>query len=166
MDMELVNAVEKFKDSLSAYYNLEEMDAEHLVVRADYFEHDESFAVTKKANLWTADSEEFLYLFNCENLTDDIYESCMNFVNEDWKTRAHIQKGHMYTYVTPVFFCNNAEISVLKKLKRCRIYKNFRFALWGWMEYHTAAYVLEENKVFSNVRGRCVKKMLSKVFSK
>lgn len=162
--MELIDAVDRFKNSLSAYYNLEEMDVEHLVVRADYFEHDESFAVSKKVNLWSADSEEFLYLFNCEKLTDDIYESCMKFVDGDWKTRAHIQKGHMYTYVTPVFFCSSAENSVLKKLKRCRIYRNFRFALWGWMEYHTACFVTGENKIFSNVRGRCVRKTLKKLF--
>ena len=154
--------VERLLASLKSYYNINYIqDADYLVARCDYFEKSESFMVSKKANLWSANAEEFLYLFYVPNLTSENYDSCMAYVNDSWKGLAHIGPDHMYTYVTPVFVCDSFEKDALKKLKKCRIYKSYKFSIHGWMEYHTA--LVCGNEIFSNGRGRCVKKMLLKV---
>ncbi len=159
--------VARLLTSLETYYNINSFDNEpYLVARCDYFEKSERFMVSKKANLWTANAEEFLFLFYAPLLTLSIYDECMKLVTEAWPQLAHIGPDHMYTYVTPVFVCDSFEEEALKKLKKCRTYKSFMFSFHGWMEYHTALVTKKEDniEIFSNSRGTCVKKMLKKVF--
>ncbi len=172
MDNSTVNnsIVEKLLNSFKSYYNINFFDeVPYLVARCDYFEKAEKFMVSKKANLWTANAEEFIYLFYVPNLTESIYEVCMKYVAEAWPKEAHIGPDHMYTYVTPLFVCDDYEPAAAKKLKRCRIYKSYKFSFHGWMEYHTALIVVSRGdsrdnvKLFSNSRGVCVKKMILKV---
>ena len=67
---------EKLKTSLNACYNINLCnDAEFLKLRCDYFEHAENFIVSKKVNLWSADSEEFMYVFLVPLLTKEIFSS-------------------------------------------------------------------------------------------
>ena len=43
--------------------------AEHgypLVARCDFFEHSQKYVISRKAELWSADREEFLYLFSVQ----------------------------------------------------------------------------------------------------
>lgn len=153
-------------ESLKSYYNINLFNEEpFLCARCDYFEKSEKFMVSKKANLWTANAEEFLFLFYVPHLTLEIVTQCMALVAESWPKLASIDKNHMYTYVTPVFVCDTADADAVKAVTKCHIYKSFNFSFWGWMEYHTAVVVESDGskKIFSNRRGTCVKKMLSKV---
>lgn len=172
MDNSKVNnpTVEKLLTSFKSYYDIHSFDdVPYLVARCDYFEKSERFMVSKKANLWTANAEEFIYLFYVPNLTESIYEDCMKHVAEAWRKEAHIGPDHMYTYVTPLFVCDSYEDAAVKKLKKCRIYKSYKFSFHGWMEYHTALVCCTADgdkkdwKLFSNSRGACVKKMILKV---
>jgi len=162
--------ISRLLSSFQSYYNINSYEDEpYLVARCDYFEKSEKFMVSKKANLWSANAEEFIYLFYAPNLTENIYDQCMKLVADAWPKEAHIGPDHMYTYVTPIFVCESFEPAAAKKLKRCRIYKTFKFSFHGWMEYHTCLVCgkLEENvkevKLLSNSRGACVKKMILKV---
>lgn len=162
--------INKLLASFKSYYNINSFDEEpYLVARCDYFEKSERFMVSKKANLWTANAEEFIYLFYVTELTEQIYDDCMKLVADAWPKEAHIGPEHMYTYVTPIFVCDSYDAKAVKKLKRCRIYKSFKFSFHGWMEYHTALVCYKADDVskklilFSNSRGNCVKKMILKV---
>lgn len=162
--------VKQLISSFQSYYNINFFEEEpYLVARCDYFEKSEKFMVSKKANLWSANAEEFIYLFYVSDLTEQIYDECMNLVAEAWPKEANIGPDHMYTYVTPIFICDSYEEKAVKKLKRCRIYKSFKFSFHGWMEYHTALVCAKTEgeqktvKLFSNFRGSCVKKMILKV---
>ncbi|MCQ2572463.1 MAG: hypothetical protein MJ182_01055 [Treponema sp.] len=162
--------IKRLLESFQSYYNIVTFDDEsYLVARCDYFEKSEKFMVSKKANLWSANAEEFIYLFYAPNLTENIYDECMKLVAEAWPKEAHIGPDHMYTYVTPIFVCEDFEPAAAKKLKKCRIYKSFKLSFYGWMEYHTALICSKtegdskEWKLLSNPRGACVKKMVLKV---
>lgn len=155
----------KLIESFTAYYNINYLqDVPNLVARCDYFEHSESFAISQKANLWSADCEEFLYLFSLDHLSIEAFNNAMVYVAQDWKNRAHIGPGHMYTYVTPLFICDSFDDDAIKALKKCRIYKSFKFSVHGWMEYHTALVNSNNLEIFCNSRGKCVKQMLIQVF--
>ena len=154
----------KLMSSLGACYNINVCnDADFLKVRCDYFEHAENFIVSRKANLWSADSEEFMYIFQIPTLTKEIFLSSIQYVESDWKNHAHIGPGHMYTYITPLFICENAEKDAVKLLKRFRKYKSYRFSFWGWSEFHTALIECGENKIITNRSGKCVRKSLGRI---
>ncbi len=162
--MNTKTALEKFTDSLKSFYNIDlNSGIPGVAARADYFEHCEQFLVSRKANLWTADGEEFMYILTAEHLTRDFFDSSMEKIGSDWKNHAHIGPGHMYTYITPVFLCQTADKDALKALKKFRKYKSYRLGFHGWSEFHTAAYVCSMGSACSNGSGRGVRKMLLKV---
>jgi hypothetical protein len=158
-------AIERLLDSYKAYYNITmvEDEASHLKAFCEFYEHSEKFVISRKAELWSANCEEFIYLFDIGHLTKELYEKYRDYAYDNGMERANIGPGHMYTYITPVFVCDTCDLDVIKLVKRCRIYKSFQFSLHGWMDYHVAVYEISNNKIFTNRSGRCVEKVLKSV---
>lgn len=157
--------VEKLLKSYRAYYDItmaEEKD-KPLVARCDYFERSQKYVLSKKAELWSANCEEFLYLFTVPHLTQEIYKKCEKLVSEDGMERMHIGPGHMYSYITAIILCDTCDEDAARALKKSRIHKSFHFSLHGWMEYHAAAVLAGESRILNNAEGRCVVKTLKKV---
>lgn len=162
MYSDVQSAASRLLDSFKSYYNiyLQENSDIPLIAICDYFETSQRYVISKKAELYSANCEEFIFLFSIPHLTKEVYEKCMDYVALHWEERANIKEGHMYTYVTPIFLCETAEDEAVKLLKKVRIYKSFKFSLWGWMEYHTAVFETGNDSIFTNGRGRCVGKTL------
>lgn len=161
------SAIEHLLESYKRYYNITLFEKEEinlpLVALCEFFEHSEKYVLSTRAELWSADCEEFLYLFNVEHLTTDIFNQCMDYVKTDGMERANIGPGHMYTYITPVFICDSCEEDAKKALKKCRIYKSFHFSFHGWMEFHVAMLDVTTNTISTNRAGKCVEKIMKKV---
>lgn len=159
-------ALARLLEGYKAYFNITLFDDGHkpLTAICEFFEHSEKYVVSRQANLWKADCEEFVYLFDVEQLTREVFERCRDQAWEDGMKRAHIGPGHMYTYVTAVFLCDTCGEEARKALRKCRIYKSFRFSLHGWMDFHTAVLeVSNENRITTNGSGKCVGEVLKKV---
>lgn len=158
-------AINRLLDGYQTYFNITRFEDEHkpLTAICEFFERSEKYVVSRQAKLWTADCEEFVYLFDVECLTRELYERCRDQAYEDGMKRANIGPGHMYTYITPVFVCDSCQEEARRALKKCRIYKSFRFSLHGWMDFHTAVLEAESNKITTNRSGRCVEKILKNV---
>ena len=71
-----------------------------LISRCDFFEHSQKYVISRKAELWSADREEFLYLFSMPELTMDLFKKCRDYVYNDGMDRMNVGPGHMYTYLT------------------------------------------------------------------
>ena len=161
-------AISTLLDSYCAYFNVTRYEEEKkpLVAVCEFYEHSEKYVLSRKAQLWDADCEEFIYLFDIEHLTLEEYKRCRDLAYEDGMNRAHIGPGHMYTYITPIFICDSCDDDAVKALKKCRIYKSFRFSLHGWMDFHNAVLEVNTNKIYTNGSGKCVAKILKKVLFK
>lgn len=159
------SVIERLLESYRAYYNVNLFEEEQrpLTARCDFFEHSEKFVLTKKAELWSADSEEFLYILDIPHLTAELFEKWRDYVYEDGMGRLHIGPGHMYSFITPVFICDSCEESVIKAVRKCRIYKSFHFSFHGWMDYHVALVDLGKGRVYSNASGHSTAKILKKL---
>lgn len=103
-------AIAKLLESYRAYFNIIMFEEEQkpLTAICEFFEHSEKFVLSRKAELWSADCEEFIYLFDVEHLTREIFEQCRDYARKDGMERAHIGPGicihisHRYLYVMPV----------------------------------------------------------------
>ena len=159
------SAIDRLLDSYAAYYNVNVFEGEHglITARCDFFEHTQKYVLVQKAELWSADSEEFLYIINVPHLTKEIFEEYRDIVLDDGQNRMHVGPGHMYTFITPVFITDKADDDAIKALKKCHIYKSFHFSLHGWLDYRTALLIVEGDKMYSNNSGRSVVKILKKV---
>ncbi len=162
------SAIAKLLESYRAYFNVTEYeeDKRPLVAHCEFYQSSEKYVLSRKAQLWSAECEEFVYLFETERLTKEIFETCKDYAYEDGMGRAHIGPGHMYTYITPVFICDTCDPDARKALKKCRLYKSFRFSLHGWMDFHTAVLEVSDNKMTTNSSGKCVREILKNVLFK
>ena len=163
------NIIDTLLKSYEAYYNITDYGTSREPLRAlcEYYEHAEKYMVSKKVSLWSADSEEFIYLFDIPHLTLERFEECKKTAYEDGMKQLRIGPGHMYSYITPIIVCDTCDEEAVKALKKCRIYKSFHFSLHGWMDFHVAAVIGDSDRIECNRAGRTTAKILKKVlFSK
>lgn len=158
-------AIERLLKSYKVYYNISMFSDEHtpITARCDFFEHSQKYVMSKKAELWSADSEEFLYILNIPHLTLALFEQWRDYVHEDGMSRLNIGPGHMCSFITPIFVCDTCDEDARKALKKCRIYKSFHFSFHGWMDYHVAVVDLGKNQIDANKSGHQTAKILKKV---
>ena len=158
-------AIERLLRSFSSCYNIQlvEDDQTPITARCDFFEHSGQYVISKKAELWSADNEEFLYVLSIPHLTLELYEQCRDHVQAEAMERIHVGPGHMASYITPIFICDTCDEAARKALKKCRIYKSFHFSLHGWMDHHTALVELSTGQIDGNLGGRHTAKILKKV---
>lgn len=147
------------------YYDVEyaKDDKLPLVARCTFHVHSEKYVLTKKAVLWDADSHEHVFVFSLPHLTKELYEECRDAVYEKGMALIDPKPGHMYTYLTTVFLCDSCDPEARKELRRCRLHKNFRFSLYGWMDFHTALVDLKQKKIDTNSSGHANAKFLKKL---
>ena len=115
-------AIERLLKSYQAYYNIHMFEDEQtpITARCDFFEHSQKYVISKKAELWSAENEEFLYLLNIPHLTLAEFEKWRDYVLEDGKKLLHIGPGHMCSAITPIFICDTCDEDARKALKKCR----------------------------------------------
>ena len=158
-------AIERLLRSFSSCYNIQlvEDDQTPITARCDFFEHSGQYVISKKAELWSADNEEFLYVLSIPHLTLELYEQWRDHVQAEAMERIHVGPGHMASYITPIFICDTCDEAARKALKKCRIYKSFHFSLHGWMDHHTALVELSTGQIDGNLGGRHTAKILKKL---
>ena len=165
MDLTREEALQKLKQSYSTYYNVQEVSDLSVPVcaKCEYFEYSEKYLLSKKAKIWEADCEDFLYLFSVEHLTAETADACRRYAWEDGLANAHIHPGHMYTYVTIVFLCDRADEAAKEALKKAKDSKSFRFSLHGWMTLRTVLLTVTDSTILTNRTGKEAGTVLSDV---
>lgn len=165
MQYTLDEAVAKLLDSYEAYYNVipNENEPKELVARCEFYQQTEGSVLVKNDKMWQYTSEEFIYLFKVDILTEDMVNKIIDYSHSDGSSRMNIGPRHMYSYITPVIICDHAEEAALKTLKKCRISKSFQFSFHGWMEVHTAVLEISNNTISTNRSGKSVAKVLKSV---
>ena len=125
--------------SYAAYYDVEPMEAqEPLVATAFFHVHGTKYVLSKKAELWATDNNEYVYFFSVPHLTEEVVDQCIQLAYDRGMEHIHPDKNHMSSYIVALFLCDTYTEEAMKKVKRCRIRKSFQFSLKGWMEVHTA----------------------------
>ncbi len=85
--------LERLLASYSSYYDIhrQEPSAEPLKAVCEFHVHSEKYVLVKKAQLWAADSNEYVFIFSVPVLTEEIFSRCLDFaVREGMK---EIQPG-------------------------------------------------------------------------
>lgn len=150
--------LERMLDGYEAYFDIKRWENQEkslpLAAECSFHVHSEKYVLVKKAKLWDADSNEYVYIFSMPQLTKELYESCKDYAYTEGMKRIDPKPGHMYSYITPVFLCDTCTKEAEQALKRCRIYKSFHFSWYGWMNVHTAVLICEDGRVVTNRMGR------------
>lgn len=163
-------ALERMLQGYEAYFDVERFfspeDDIPLVAECRFYVHSEKYVLVKKAKLWDADSNEYVYIFSVPELTHEIFTRCKDYAYADGMKKIEPKPGHMYSYITPVFICDTCTPEAEKALKRCKVYKSFHFSWYGWMNLHTAAVILSDSRVITNKMGRGNAKFMNNIINK
>lgn len=158
-------AVEKLLKYFRTYYNITRYEAERLplVAFCEYYEHSQKYVLSRKAELWSESSEEFVYLFQIPHLTLEVFEQCRAYAYEDGMKYLNIGPGHMCSVISPIILCDTCDEDARRALKKCRIYKSFHFSLHGWMDFRVAAVILQSNRIERNRSAHTTAKILKRI---
>jgi len=147
--------LERLLEQYGTWYNLERLQGEEpLTAVGEFHEHGTGYVFVRKAQMWVADCHEYLYIFSVDELTEAVFQSCLQKARELGEPKIQPGPGHKSSYVTALVVCDTANEAGLKALKKCRIRKSFHLSLHGWMEVHTAAVVNRGDIIATNGDGR------------
>ena len=145
----------------TAYFDIEEIaDGTALKARCDYHMRDSQYVLVKKAELWAAESHEYLYLWDAGRLDAAGVEEIFRRTLEDGEPRVKPHSQHMYTYLTAVALYDSADPSALEQLKKLKKRREFKLSLHGWMEFRIAAVDLSTGEITVNRAGKALAKDL------
>ncbi len=156
--------LETLKRAYTAYYDVEEIDdGTALKARCDYHIRDSQYVLVKKAELWAAESHEYLYLWDAGELSAGGVEEIFSRTLADGEPRVRPHAQHMYTYLTAVALCDSARPDALARLKKLKKRREFKLSLHGWMEFRIAAVDLSTGEITVNRAGRALVKDLKRL---
>lgn len=161
------NLFDQLLDGYQANYDIERIEngEDGLVAKAHMHVSESQCAIFKEFEMWTADADEYVYIYRIPHLTDALAEKIINFVHADGMPlikldHVTIRNQHMCTHLVALFLCDTADEDAIKRVKKCRIYKSFQFSLKGWMEMHTDLLTLSDEKIYANRYGKDTAKFL------
>ena len=152
------------KKAYSAYFDIEEVaDGTALKALCAYHNRDSQYVLVKKAELWAAESHEYLYLWDAGHLDAGAVEEIFRRTLEDGGPRVKPHAQHMYTYLTAVVLCGSAQPEALAQLKKLKKRREFKLSLHGWMEFRIAAVDLSTGEITVNRAGKALAKDLRRL---
>ena len=162
--------LERLMRSYEPYFDVEryedgEKDDMPLSAHCRFYVHSSKYVLIKKAQLWAADCNEYVYVFSVPELTEEVFARCRDYAYEEGMKLVNPKPDHMYSYITAVFLCDTCTPEARKALQKCRIYKSFHFSLYGWMDFHTALLVRGENRSYTNRSGRGNAKLMKSILN-
>ncbi|MBO5339783.1 MAG: hypothetical protein J6A62_02130 [Oscillospiraceae bacterium] len=150
--------------SYEAYYDIAQVnDGSPLLATCDFHSTSERYVLVKRAKLWAAETNEYVFIFHVPQLTMDSLAQCRELALEQGMAKVHPHPEHMYSYITAILLCDSAQPDALELLERYKKSANFKLSLHGWMEYRIAAVDLSTAEVYANRKGADVKKSLCRV---
>lgn len=164
--------LEKTLEGYRNSYDIEKASEEdsEIVARAHFHVTEGQHFLLKEVEMWSADSDEYVYFFHIGDFNDQKAQEVIETVQKEGEP--HIQlnhlsfrKQHMCTRLVAVVIADNASDEACKRFKKSRIYKSFQFSLKGWMEVHTVVVDLGKGSVISNRYGKETANYLKKIIS-
>lgn len=159
--------VEGLKSAYATYYDITPVeDGSGLCALCAYHLRDSQYVLFKKAELWAAESHEYLYLWSLDTLDDAALNEIFARVLEDGegKIRPHLQ--HMYTYLTAVVLYDSAQPQTLAQLKKLKKRREYKLSLHGWMEFRIAAVDISTGEMTVNRSGKWMEKDLKRLMDR
>lgn len=159
---------ERLVEGYTENYDFQPVDAEiqglPLAGRASMHMSESGYVLTRKAQMWSADSDEHVFFYSMDTLTDELCAKGIMYAYDEGMKLIDPQKpNHMCTSIVAIFICNDADEEAISRIKECRLYKSFKMSLNGWMEFHAICATLSDEKVVSNRYGKDTAKFINEL---
>ena len=152
----------KLKDAYTVYFDEAAVPEGVAGLSACYAFYctNECYVLSKKVKLWSAETNEFVYVFSIPELTAASYAACRDKAYALGMQNIHPHFDHRSSFITAVFLCDRIAEDAAKDVKRTRIHKDFMLSLKGWMDFRSAAVDLSCGAIFVNRAAKDLKQFL------
>lgn len=157
-------ALEKTLLMFKRYYNIytENVPAPFTAC-AEFAAHEEGYFLMKIAKVCENDSAEYVYFWDGDTLTEDIFHELDEKAWEMGLAKANVCYGHKSTDVTLVILADQIEDGVEKLIKKHRRFKSYRCGFHGYSHFNMVALDLSTDTITTNRQGDHLKKLLSNI---
>lgn len=135
-----------------------------LAARCDFHVRNDTSVLLRRNVLYSTQNFEYRYLFRVEHLTLSDYRRFEKAVLDDGMARITPGNGHMSTDLILSIVCVSADEEAVKAARHCRLHREFRLGLDGWMDFHTNLVVLDSGRICTNMGGHGDKKHLKQIW--
>lgn len=129
---------------------------------AEFHSRGEKYFMIKKAKLWAAETNEYVYFIICDNLDAETLKKLFSEVINYSLTKIKPHSEHMFSYISMVIITESPQQDVLKETSKLSFRKNFKFSLHGWAEFRLALLDVSENRIITNSSGKEIAKTFKK----
>lgn len=117
---------------------------------AEYHERGEKYVLTKKAQLWAVEADEYVFVKKVSHLTEanlkDYFQLQINSLFNIVKPRP----DHMSSAVALILLCESLDCEVEKIVKNCKFRKNYKLSFWGWADALLVVADIKNSHVYTN----------------
>lgn len=159
--MESVNsAVKNILRKFEKYYDIKEYNLLNPKYVAVFHASLERYVLTRKANLWTADDNEYVFFYEGGILTED--ELKKNIDTSLSLSRDFIKpdRNHRSSIATSIMVYGSADPGVRKSVEKYRYYRSFKFTLNGWMRHRIIVLNVGDSEVYSDSYSKELKELI------
>ena len=152
----------KLKDAYTVYFDEAKIPegVPGLASCYEFYCTNECYVLSKKVTLWSAETNEYVYVFSLPELTPSAYAECRDRAHDLGMKRIHPNFDHRSSFITAVFVCDSVAKDAASQIAGTRIHKDFMLSLKGWMDFRAAAVDLSCGKISVNSAARDLKEFL------
>lgn len=153
---------EKLLSVYSQWYDITRRPPEDqpLIAYAEFHEHESGYMLVRKAEMWSADRHEYVYIYSLPHLDPETFRSLMEQTVQMGLQKVDPVSGHMCSGIVAVFLCDSADPEAEKLVKKYRFRKSFQFSLRGWAEAQAVLALTGERAVTANAAARNTAELL------
>ncbi|MEG2221572.1 MAG: hypothetical protein RRY95_02470 [Oscillospiraceae bacterium] len=127
----------------AGYFNITEqtvLDGLPLAAEAEFHSRDERYVLSKHAQLWAAENNEYAFFVLADTLTAEQVQTYYDAVLAEGLRRISPHGEHMCSYITLAFVADTIQPEAQKRIRKLKFSKSFCFTLRGWAEFRAAGY--------------------------
>lgn len=104
----------------------------------EYHAHGTQFVLVKRAELWSADTHDYLFMDARDVYGPDDFERDVTYLVEEASNKAVPKKDHMSSGITLVVAANHVDDQVMRSVRAFKHRKNHLLGFHGWTDVRMA----------------------------
>ncbi len=157
---------QKLQDSYEYYYNVIEQEPTEevpLLLEADFHARDEGYVLIKRAKIWSAESNEYVYVFSAPSIDRETAARCLDLALERGNAQIVPHKEHKSSYIIAVFVADVIDPAAEREICSRSYDISHKRGLYGWTTLKTVAVALEGEWIKTNKAGKNLKPFYKKL---
>jgi len=154
----------KLLSSFERYYTITTDSAsEPFDAEATFHSHGEQYVLVRAAKVADIDSNDYAFFKSEDTLTSENLDRYMHAAWETGMQRVKPYNGHRNSDVTLIILADSVDQAIIRDIKKAKLYKSYKFSLWGWSNFRLIVKDLSSGAVYHNRFGADLKKVLANI---